>query len=486
MTLIRDANVTSFPPSNLSAFGVLQIADRTPSFQGDFVYGLNTQMWKYYYVFTVTAPVTPPVYGDIYTNNNKAFVIVYISGTTLFATGYGNPAASGNLTRVTGVGSTPIIFSAYTTQAGVTFGTGAAVDTNASRMRIQSGTSATGYAYEESRRVARYRAGEGMELVYTPIFTAGVADNVQLWGVGAIHDNAPYDGYFFGYNGVDFGIAHYNRGTPTWKKRATEWNGDKCDGSGPSGFSYNPTLGTPAMIKYPYLGYGDITFYLQDSDTGKWILCHTIKYANASATTQVSNPSLYFAGYTKNSGNTSPIIMYCGSVGVFVSGLRSYIGNPKGAADNNKSGITVETAIFTVRNCVSYNGTPNRGTLRLHSISAVVTANISSVVVVRIRINAAVGGTSAFTPYSGSTADNGVSITAGNSIASVDTAGTTTSGGFFIYNFSLSAGKDGSGGGIIDISPYEIFLSPGEDATVSVFSTNNAVASVSLNWSEDI
>lgn len=61
--------IVGFEQSNESAFGVLQVAEETPVFQGDFVSGLNTQMWRYVYVFTVTSPGSPPAYGDIKEKN---------------------------------------------------------------------------------------------------------------------------------------------------------------------------------------------------------------------------------------------------------------------------------------------------------------------------------------------------------------------------------------------------------------------------------
>lgn len=43
MSLIKQID---FNPANQSAFGSLETAELTPIFQGDFVYGLNTQTWN--------------------------------------------------------------------------------------------------------------------------------------------------------------------------------------------------------------------------------------------------------------------------------------------------------------------------------------------------------------------------------------------------------------------------------------------------------
>lgn len=400
-----------FDPSNMSAFGTLETGELTPVIQGDFVYGLNTQLW----------------------------------------------------------------------QAGVVSGTGAAVDTDAARLRVQSGTGAAGYAYILSRRPVRYRAGQGTVARFTPVFTAGAANNIQAIGMMTIASSVPSDGYMFGYNGAAFGIVHYNRGTPTWTAQ-TAWNGDKCDGSAGTSFAYNPAFGTPAMIKYPYLGFGDIEFFLQVPNTGRWTLCHVIRYANTTAITELGNPTLNFGAFTLNSGNTVNKILYCGSVGIFLSGARSFSANPKEAQDNYKTGITAETNILSLRNCTTYNGVPNRGLMRLNSVSVGGDAASGTTVILRLRIAATIGGSPSFAPIAGSTADNGVTITSGNSIVSSDTAGTTATGGSKIYNISLVA----PGNAIIDLIPFELYVAPGEILTISGFSTASATISTAINWSEDI
>ena len=411
-----------FDPSNMSAFGTLETAELTPVMQGDFVYGTNTQIWS-------TANYT---------------------------------------------------------------GTGALVDTNASRLRIQCGTSATSYAYITTRRIIRYRAGEGTVIRLTPLFSSGTANNIQLWGIGSISNNLPQEGYYFGYNGTSFGIAHYNRGTGTWTAQ-NSWNGDRCL-SGDGSFVFNPTLGTPAMIKYPYLGYGNIEFFLQNPDTARWVLAHVIKYANTSPVTQLANPSLQILGYTANSGNTTNRTMYCGSYAAFISGMRSFIGNPKWAADSAGlvtpgTGIkvvgTTETCLLNLRNCTTYNGNPNRGMLRINSIS-VGNGSVGNNIIIRLLIGATFTTTPVYTPINGSTVDNGATITGGNSIASVDVAGTTITSlanrGSFIFNVSVGA----NGSQIIDLTPFEIYVAPGEILTVSGQGTAGTNTTASLNWTEDI
>lgn len=410
MTYIGKPEI-QFDGSNMSAFGTLETGELTAVVQGDFVYGLNTQIW----------------------------------------------------------------------QTAVTSGTGATVDTNAGRLRIQSGTNSAGYAYILSRSPIKYRAGQGVRVRMTPIFTAGVANNIQVWGAGAVASNVLHDGYFFGYNGTSVGIVHYNAGTPTWYSRTADWNGDKCDGSAGSSFTWNPALGTPATIVYPYLGYGDITFWLQNPTTARWVLCHTIRYANTTASTQLSNPSLYVMGYTLNSGNTTNQIMYNGSVGAFISGERSFVGNPKWSQKNNKTGITTETNILSLKNATTYNTLANRGLIRLTEIS-VSSSAASGTATFDLIINTTLGGTPAYATINGTTADNGVTITSGNSVTSYDTAGTTVSGGTRIFSITV----DNPNSTNVDLTGFNLFVAPSETLTIAGTSSATSALGVSINWSEDI
>ena len=364
------------------------------------------------------------------------------------------------------------------TQTGVTsvVGTGVA-DTNAGRLRLQTGTGATGAALFTSRKSAKYRAGQGVTGRFTKVFTAGAASSQQVAGFGTTSN-----GYFFGYNGVDYGILHRNAGADTWIAQGA-WNGDKCNGTGASAFTIDPTLGNVYQIRYPYLGYGVITFWVLNPATGRWLLAHMIQYPNTTTAVQISNPNLNYFDQVLNTGNTTNIISYAGSYAALLSGVRSFTANPKWAYDNNKASVTAETNLFSLRNATTYNGVENKGMLRLNSLSFAATANTSNLLAVcRLRIGATLGGTATYAAVNGTTADNGVTITAGNSIASVNTVHTTATGGTYIFNMSVS----GQSNLVVDLSPYDLYVSPGEILTVSGFATASASISASTNWTEDI
>jgi hypothetical protein len=358
-------------------------------------------------------------------------------------------------------------------------GTGSA-DTNASRMRVQTGATINSSAIIKSRRPFVYRAGLGNEVLFTPMFTTSAASSSQYVGVG-IGTTSPSDGYFVGYSGTSFGIFHFQASSPGFVAR-TAWNGDRCDGSAgtnnPSGFTWDPTKGVPVRIVYPYLGHGNVKFYVQNPTTSEWILFHTIRYANSSTAVLVANPSLHFWMQAISSGSTTNLTVMCSSAGAFLLGPRVFTG-PQGGAIASKAGITTEQAILSLRVATTYNTVTNEGIVRLRTITlAHHSANNSGIF--RVYLNTTV---TAIAPaaYSGTTVDGGVTITSGQSVVSTDSAGTTVTGGSMIL--PLAVGQ--SSGYTIDVTSLDIFAIGSDLLTITGISTNAATMTAGFSWQED-
>jgi hypothetical protein len=371
---------------------------------------------------------------------------------------------------------TPVFQASFATgirdqQFGTTSANGGTVDTNASRLRLQTGTASNGSAIIKSERTFAYRAGQGMIIRYTPFFTPGVADSMQYLGVG--NDT---DGYFWGFNGTEFGIFYRNNSVDIHIPQGS-WNEDKCDGTGPSGFNWDGTKGVPTMIKYPYLGFGNIFFYVQKPETGEWVLCHMIQYANTTTSTQITNPFLSFYGQVVNKGNTTNLTAYCGSVGVFMDGPRNYLG-PQFGAESFKTSVTTQVNVLALRTATTLNGATNRGLVRLRQLS-IASQGGNGLCTIRIRRRATLTG-STFAPISGTTADNGVTLTNAQSSMSVDSTG-TFSGGTTIWNGCLNTSSNFQ----LDLTPYDLYIPAGETVVITAQSTASTAVQVAINWQED-
>ena len=352
----------------------------------------------------------------------------------------------------------------------------ATVDTNASRLRIQTGTNSAWSAIFNSRKAAKYRAWQWMMARFTTVFTTWVANSTQIIWVW----NAT-DWLFFWYNGSTFWILHRNNWVDTWTAQAS-WNGnDKADWAGWSQFNWDKTKGNVCMIKYPYLGYWDIGFYVQDSVSWKWINVHTIRYANTSASTEFTNPSFSFYAQALNSGNTSNLTMYVWSVWLFISWIKWFIWNPKWWIDSTKT-ITTEACLLNIKNATTFNWVTNRWLMRLNSISVATNNNAWLTGIIRFKIWATIWGTPAYTPINGSTADNGTTITNGNAFGSYDTAWTTVTWGTYIYSVAISQ----NGSSIIDLTPFDLYVAPWEVLSITWQSSTSASFAVAVTWASDL
>jgi hypothetical protein len=67
-------------------------------------------------------------------------------------------------------------------------------------------------------------------------------------------------------------------------------------------------------------------------------------------------------------------------------------------------------------------------------------------------------------------------------VASIDTAGTTVTGGLYIFGM----GAPDSGGSIQDISKFNLFIAPGEILTISGYATSAQYLGCVVGWTEDI
>lgn len=74
---------------------------------------------------------------------------------------------------------------------------------------LSTGAAANQSSTLQSNRRAHYQGGTAVRGKFTAIFTTGVANSEQLVGLGDRHE-----GFFFGYNGADFGILRRYGGAP--------------------------------------------------------------------------------------------------------------------------------------------------------------------------------------------------------------------------------------------------------------------------------
>lgn len=71
------------------------------------------------------------------------------------------------------------------------------------RIKLSTGAGANQTAMILTRDAVHYSPGQGVNVKFTTIYTAGAANSIQLHGIGDAGD-----GFFFGFNGTAFGTLH--------------------------------------------------------------------------------------------------------------------------------------------------------------------------------------------------------------------------------------------------------------------------------------
>jgi len=414
----------------------------------------------------------PAVGGEPFSSNDMRYPLIPWAESLLAAPFAPDSAFIGAFGQLVAQEETPIVtidfpYNINTAYVTPTTANGGTVTQANSQAVLQTSAAANGSATLNSIIAARYLPGQGKIIRFTAIFTPGVANATQIIGAG--DDN---DGYFFGYQGATFGLFRRQNGTDFFTAQA-DWNTDTFDGSGdagnPSGALLDQTKGNVYQIKYQWLGYGAIRYYIEDNATGVVTQVHVIKYANLNIIPSVFNPSFQLHAQVINSGNTSNITLITASMGLYSEGPVDVSG-ARFSTGNRKTGITTETNIFTIQNKTSFQSKTNRGRIHFDSIGSSISGAADAQY--RIVLNATLGGTPSFTD-----------IAVNQSIAAVDVAGTTVTGGIewrrgpSAGNFQLSE----------DLSSLEMRINPGDTLTFAGTSFGAAVApNLSASWREEL
>lgn len=330
-----------------------------------------------------------------------------------------------------------------------------------SMIQLDTNTSPTGSATIETRKALRYSPGLGALARFTAVFTAGVANSQQIIGVG---DNT--DGFFFGFNGTIFGILVRKNGIDNWIPQAS-WDADPMNGSGPSGVTLTPTLGNVYQIEYQWLGFGQITFSIENPNTGTYIPVHHIEYANSNVTPSILNPTLPLRASVRNTGNQTNVSLFSPSAMAFIEGpsFNQAISSRYTYFRRVSLAANTPTDLFTLQNLSTFNGKANRVRIRLDYMSfATATDDLAQFSI--ITGSTLTGRT--FTP-----------ISAGQSVMQYSTNASYSLGTVTLYQ---ALGEQSTISEII--SSLDIWLAPGEILTFQALTQGSGVVGGSLSWTE--
>jgi len=143
--------------------------------------------------------------------------------------------------------------------------------------------------------------------------------------VGLFND---IDGFYFEDNGGDYACVIINSDgvTPTINRVSrANWNGDKLDGTGPSGIVADPTAQQLISMDYEWYGAGQVVF--QYVINGKSIVIHTFNNGNILPSPWCKTPFLPIrCELTNVTGAAGTHHLYQGSNSLITEGETAYLG----------------------------------------------------------------------------------------------------------------------------------------------------------------
>jgi hypothetical protein len=151
----------------------------------------------------------------------------------------------------------------------------------------------------ETTKVFSYQPGKSLLVMNTFVPATPKANLRQRVGYfGA--DN----GMYFEINGTTLYFVERSLSTGTQTEVAqANWNGDKLNGTGPSGLTLDITKAQILWMDIEWLGLGTVRMGFVIN--GQFILCHSFHHANAIASTYITTASLPLRYELTNTGATS-------------------------------------------------------------------------------------------------------------------------------------------------------------------------------------
>lgn len=300
--------------------------------------------------------------------------------------------------------------------------------------------------------------GLGVMVRFTAAFTTGVAGSTQIIGLGDANN-----GFFFGYNGADWGILWRENGVETWILLAN-WNGY------PPQFRYtiDPTKLNEYMISFPAGRVGLINFYIMDPVGGTPIRVHSIQQANSELDPAIWHVNLPLIAKVENTTNNTIISLETTAAAALTEGTKDdQLTQIKQHYSGGKTGITTEAPVFSIHSKTTFAGVTNGKTCILGSLSISVEGTASTQV--RFMKNATLTGAS-FTD-----------LNTASSVVEYDTSATTFTGGTELFTFMFTSIDSKC----IELRSLQFYLNPDDYVTITATSAASTEVHATLGWVEN-
>ena len=268
--------------------------------------------------------------------------------------------------------------------------------------RLVTGIGSTAYSVHQTRAYHHYQPGKS-QLIFTSFNFYAPQQNATK-RTGYFDDR---DGIFLEQvglstsNGINAEIGTYN-----WVIRSytsgiatetripqSQWNKDKCDGTGTSGFNLDFTKTQLAFIDFQWLGVGRVRCGF--AHNGQLIVAHEFLHSKNLDKVYISNPNLPIRCEVRNTGVGigASFDQICGTVasegGYAESGIDFSHSMVTTRSTPTPAGTEFPLIAFRLKN--TFNGLPNRVSVRLNNISIYTETNSISFRIVKLPSNAYIG-----------------------------------------------------------------------------------------------
>lgn len=175
---------------------------------------------------------------------------------------------------------------------------------------LSSGTNSLGVASVSTADIGRYMPGYaseigiGMRMPNPPTGTQTIE-----WGGKSENKNECIQ---FGYDATGMYVKIVRNGSVSHKTYQSDWNIDKLDGSGPSGYTWDGSHGHIYQITYTWYGYGVITWSIVAPVDGVQRVIDIHSHSSFDNGTSVQDPNLGVDVEIKNNGTASDMTAFVG------------------------------------------------------------------------------------------------------------------------------------------------------------------------------
>jgi hypothetical protein len=219
----------------------------------------------------------------------------------------------------------------------VSLGATAYHDPNRNSVVMQVGVTTGSEIIRQTRNVMRYIPGRPTQATFAIILTNPVPGVRRRMGMFEERDGFYFEDDGSGYDGYSCVIRSSTSGISTnIRVPRSQWNGDKLDGTGPSGINAGPNTQQLVTFDYEWYGAGQVKVGFVINGTTHYI--HTFNHANILTLPWCATPFLPIRLELTNVVGiaTTSTIFYQGSNSVIQEGVPEKIG----IAQNIRSPVT--------------------------------------------------------------------------------------------------------------------------------------------------